>query len=429
MLAAMQPTPLSVAIHSGLQQPPPPTAREPDTNGWFVVRDNPLSKVGVFEYLGRELPGAPDPDRVYRVLRPAEELSDPACIDSFRLVPLVDEHTWLGADGLPAEQKGVHGATGEGVHFDGEYLRGPLKIFSTALASLIEAGKRELSCGYRCVYDWTAGVWNGEPFDAVQREIRGNHVALVGEGRMGPDVAVLDRKPFTTAVSFDSLEYRKMPTLEELNAKLEELAPVLAQVEEINAKIAALSAEADPSPAAVEASAAEAEGAAEEVIEAAIEVEEAAVSVEGSEEEAALDELAEKEKALDAKLRKLKPHAKSLDAAIRAGSAKTRAVAARSARQLRALDAKAAQAADSAVVALGSRDTLARRLFPHVGVFDHSAMTATQVAAYGAEKLGCEPSALDAFLAGRESVPRAGTAGDAKPRTDALDSYLNPSKE
>lgn len=441
----MQPNALATAIRSELTT----SARKPDGNGWYEVPDNPLSRVGVFEYLGSELPGAPEPDRVYRVLRPPEELSDPATIESFRLVPLVDEHTWLGESGLPAEQKGVHGTTGETVRFDGEYLRGAIKIFSSALASAIEAGKKQLSCGYRCVYDWTAGEWNGQRYDAVQREIRGNHVALVTEGRMGPDVAVLDRKPFITAIAHDSLEYRKMAetslTLEELNAKLEELAPVAAQVEEIKAKIDALSREPEPEPEEAKVEAQEAEEVAEEVIESALEVEEAAAEVEeaaeseelGEAEEVVLDEkekeLDEKEKALDRKMRRLKPSAKSLDAAMRGANAKSRAANARATRKIRAMDAKVrkvqATAGDSAVAAIGSRDQLARRLYPHVGVFDHSAMTAQQVAEYGAERLGCEPSALDAFLAGRESVGVRGTAGDTKPRASALDSYLNPSKE
>lgn len=51
---------------------------------------------------------------------------------------------------------------------------------------------RELSCGYSCRLDETPGEWNGERYDAIQRSIRYNHVALgpAGWGRAGNEVAL-----------------------------------------------------------------------------------------------------------------------------------------------------------------------------------------------------------------------------------------------
>jgi hypothetical protein len=87
---------------------------EKDRNGFKEIKDNPLSKVGVFPYLGKEIPGAPDPTAIYYVYRPEEELAHPDCINSFKLLPWVDEHTLLGdlPGAVPAEQKGVHGVIG-----------------------------------------------------------------------------------------------------------------------------------------------------------------------------------------------------------------------------------------------------------------------------------------------------------------------------
>lgn len=172
------------------------SARTYDLNGWFEVDRNPISRVGVFPYSGAQI-GAPDPDRIYRVYRPAEELSDPEAMASFRLCPIVDDHTMLGEGATPAETKGVAGVIGEGLTFEGDVLYSNLKVFSDTLAQKIKNGKTELSCGYRCVYDFTPGVWNGQEYDVVQRRIRGNHLALVDEGRMGPGVAVLDHMVFT----------------------------------------------------------------------------------------------------------------------------------------------------------------------------------------------------------------------------------------
>ena len=170
--------------------------REYDCNGWFEVPDNPLSKVGVFQYLGASIDPEANPSLLYNVYRPAEELSTPECIDSFKLLPWIDDHVMLGSEEagfMPAEQKGVQGVIGEQINFDGEYLRGNIKLFSEAMANAIQQGKKELSCGYRCRYEKSSGVFNGQKYDYIQREIRGNHLALVNRGRMGSEVAVLDK--------------------------------------------------------------------------------------------------------------------------------------------------------------------------------------------------------------------------------------------
>jgi len=115
------------------------SARVPDINGWPEIRSNPLSKVGVFPYSGRSIPGAPEPDRAYNVLRPAEELSDPECIQSFKLLPWIDNHVMLGKedDGLmPAEKKGVQGVIGEEVFWKELAVNG-VTTKSTELSPLL----------------------------------------------------------------------------------------------------------------------------------------------------------------------------------------------------------------------------------------------------------------------------------------------------
>src|SRR5579872_7419915 len=223
------------------------SARTVDTNGWFEVEGNPLSMVGVFPYRGRQLgPKATDPDKLYQVYRPAEELSDPECIASFRLLPWIDNHVMLGdeAKGLmPAEKKGVQGVVGEQISFDpelGEFggLRANVKVFSQALATLIASGKRELSCGYRCKYDWTPGTFNGQAYDCVQRVIRGNHLATVKSGRMGPDVAVLDSSDDqSTQVKEPLMADEKKDegsgmTLESALQKVKDAMPAIAMIRE-----------------------------------------------------------------------------------------------------------------------------------------------------------------------------------------------------
>ena len=219
--------------------------REYDTNGWFEVKDNPLSKKGIFQYSGRSISPECEPDRIYNVYRPAEELATEECINSFKLLPWIDNHVMLGSEdeGLtPAEAKGIQGVIGEDVYFDGEYLKGNIKVFSEAMSNLIANGKKELSCGYRCRYEYAPGIYNGEAYDYVQREIRGNHLALVEQGRMGSDVAVLDHFTFTVDNKelFNMAEEIKESgsekpdmTLEEVHKFLEEVMPKLAKIQEL----------------------------------------------------------------------------------------------------------------------------------------------------------------------------------------------------
>ena len=187
--------------------------KEIDHNDYWYIKDNPLSKVGVFPYLGRQISADLEPDKIYQVLRPEEELNSQETLDSFKLVPIVDDHTMLGTKPgmMPAEEKGVHGVIGDDVYYKDGIIYGDLKIFSESLKEEIENGKKELSMGYFCDYELSDGKFNGEPYQAIQRNLRINHVALVDEGRMGADVRVMDRQ-----ITFDSIkEIKEMTKLQE----------------------------------------------------------------------------------------------------------------------------------------------------------------------------------------------------------------------
>jgi hypothetical protein len=359
-------------------------ARLVDGNGWFEVRDNPLSKVGIFPYSGRQL--GLDTDEVFQVLRPEEELSDPACVESFKLLPWIDEHVMLGPvaqemspSAVPAEKKGVAGVVGENVYFKDGVLRGNIKAFSSTLATLIAAGKRELSAGYRCIYDMTAGTWNGKPYDAVQRKIRGNHLALVTEGRMGPDVAVMDHFTFT----FDAQEaYMADETTE--GGGSPDLAAAVATISQLVPELSKLVAALSPLLGAAEKTEAAASGMTEDKPKEPTDME----PVED----------------------KAKP----------------------------AMDA--AEMERHLVGVIARRDQLARQISQHVGTFDHSDKTLGEVVAYGCDKLGIkaekgqELSTLSGYLQAKPVTTPSATVHtglDSANPTGAsfVDRHLNPKKE
>lgn len=164
-----------------------------DKNDFWFIEKNPITKVGVFPYLGKQISQDCEPNKIYYVLRPKEELFKKETLDSLKLLPLVDEHTMLGKDFTPAEEKGVEGILGEQVVHDTDTIYTDIKIFSEDMKDKISNGKKELSLGYFCTYDKQEGVYKGQRYDYVQKNIVGNHLALVDKGRMGSDVRVYDK--------------------------------------------------------------------------------------------------------------------------------------------------------------------------------------------------------------------------------------------
>lgn len=182
-------------------------AKEIDHNDYWYIKENPITKEGVFPYLGRQISPELEPDKIYQVLRPIEELRKGA--DSFKLIPIVDDHTMLGKDYTPAEEKGIHGVTGEEATEKNGVFYNDIKLFSEKIKDLIKNGKKELSLGYFCQYDLTPGEWKGRHYDAIQRDIKGNHLALVQEGRMGHDVCVQDQALGTFCCDVLDLEIKE----------------------------------------------------------------------------------------------------------------------------------------------------------------------------------------------------------------------------
>ncbi|MDC9614896.1 DUF2213 domain-containing protein [Xenorhabdus khoisanae] len=421
-----------------------------DLNGWLEVKDNPISKVGVFDYLGAEI-GAPVADQIYKVLRPQEELENIATINSFKLMPFVDEHEMLGKEATPAEKKGIEGVIGERVYFDYPYLKGNIKILSNSALNQINSGKIELSPGYRCRYDFTPGTFDGEHYDAIQRDIRANHLALVDEGRTGPDVAVqdhriitIDTKELVTMATEEDKDKKDQPTTDDSSFTPEQLEALQAMI------AAAISGQqtpaADDDPEKKETSDDDPDPGKtsqdeEEKAEDAVEEAETAAEVAESGEPEAVENAEVAIEAAEQAIEEAKEH---LDQAttdslsrrlkrLRRGMQAMDDISRLKRKVTRLEKAKPTYDTGDLIKQLAGRDTLAHKLTPFVGVFDHSSMTKQGVAEYGVKQLGIpcqkgqEVIALDAWMHGRvpDSQKPTGTMDSITTQQSIKDKWSN----
>lgn len=167
--------------------------------GYLTVRAH-IARTGIQEYLGRELPGMGlEPDRTYKIYRPAKEVFAKRTLDSFARKPVTNEHpydTGGVVDSKTATKKLV-GVSGDDIRRDGTKILADLTIYDELVIEDIEAGKVGLSAGYRCSLDMTPGKTpEGEDFDGTQTDIEGNHTAVcdTDAARGGQVCRILDKK-------------------------------------------------------------------------------------------------------------------------------------------------------------------------------------------------------------------------------------------
>lgn len=163
------------------------------TGDGYLVASPRVSRTGIQDYAGIEV-GRPDMETV-RVYRPEEEVFSPEAMHSMAHRPVTVDHPPVLVDATNWK-KYSRGQTGGEVARDGEFIRVPMSLMDIDAINAVMAGKAELSMGYTADMDWTPGVSpQGEAYDAVQRNIRGNHLAIVDAARGGPMLRVIDTKP------------------------------------------------------------------------------------------------------------------------------------------------------------------------------------------------------------------------------------------
>ena len=232
--------------------------------GYLVCPARP-TRTGIFDYY--------KDGKLFRELRPAEEVFKQGSLDSLRLLPVTHDHQgrMITVDNIKDHQVGM---TGEKVSRDGDFVSCTIKLTDKATIDNVQSRRRagipvELSCGYDADMEPISGEHPTEGhYDAVQKNIKYNHVSIVDQGRAGsgarlildnkqnggPKMAKFKKKEIkidgfhmdeiNVEISDDSLS-----TVERLGDKLDEAASV---IQSQSAKLAESQKKLDEAKAEVE---------------------------------------------------------------------------------------------------------------------------------------------------------------------------------
>jgi hypothetical protein len=201
---------------------------ERTAQGFLRIRAR-LTKAGVFSYGD------------HFEYRPEEEIFRKDSLASLKGAPVTDLHPSENGDGFlgPHNAKDHIVGMAEGIEPDGKYLLGSLIVFHEDTIKAIEKGDRqEISLGFSCELLPTSGVLEGQAYDAVQRNIIFNHIAIgpKGWGRVGPECSIkTDAKP-----TIKDKIMGKVNRLDEDDAISQILSDLKKQIETVAEQFAAL---------------------------------------------------------------------------------------------------------------------------------------------------------------------------------------------
>lgn len=144
------------------------------TSEGFLMDRPIVTTCGIFEYENED-------GSIHRELRLPEHVFEPDSLKSYKGKPIIVTHDAGEITKSNVGKESIGTMLSEGLR-DGNNVRAEIVIHDT---DTLKFGLRELSLGYDCELDETPGVWRGKPYDAVQHNIRINHLALVEEARAG----------------------------------------------------------------------------------------------------------------------------------------------------------------------------------------------------------------------------------------------------
>lgn len=203
-----------------------PSERTYSDEGFLQVPAR-ICRTGVQTYLASEM-GFTDmePSCPVRVYRAADEVFKEDSLRSFSNKPVTNNHPLELVNAENFKKYAVGFSTGEVIE-DGMFAKALLNINDADAIKLIESGKVELSNGYTCDIERKQGVTDeGDEYDCLQTNIKGNHIAIVDKGRAGHECRLADNSTINGVKSMskmmiDGVDYEVNDQLKQAISKLE----------------------------------------------------------------------------------------------------------------------------------------------------------------------------------------------------------------
>jgi hypothetical protein len=160
------------------------------TNDGFLVTEARVARTGIQVYRRSDIGLVGDGE--IRIFRPEDEVFNVESLRSFAHRPITVGHPDQLVDAKNWKDFAA-GQTGGQVVREGQFVRVPLVLMDADAIDAVESGIRELSMGYTAEIEFVDGVTpDGEPFDAIQKGLRMNHLAVVAKARGGSELKIGD---------------------------------------------------------------------------------------------------------------------------------------------------------------------------------------------------------------------------------------------
>lgn len=160
----------------------------------YITTTARIARTGIQAYYGHELAGVDgdlEPYKIYQVYRSDDEVFADEALASFRDLPITLGHPPEEVSANTYKDTAIGHVIGAPVR-DGHFLKAELTIRDARAITKIRTGEAvQLSVGYHAEILLESGVTpDGQSYDAVQTQIRANHIALVDAARCGPDCRI-----------------------------------------------------------------------------------------------------------------------------------------------------------------------------------------------------------------------------------------------
>lgn len=213
------------------------------TDEGYLIDTPVVGRVGIQTYINAD-------GTKRREFRPPEEVFHADSLASFAGKPITDDHPSVPVTSANAKSLAIGFMSSEAKQ-DGDDVLVPIIVHDgAAIDKALKGNKRELSLGYKVDLEETPGEWNGQKYDAIQRNIRINHLALVPRGRAGNARLNLDRHDAVSTTHEEDFNMSDNLSRVRLDSGLEypaapEVALAIEKMRSDNATLTAKLAEAD----------------------------------------------------------------------------------------------------------------------------------------------------------------------------------------